>query len=151
MKPALDNPWQTGPSPERIQELACEHAEILRMLSEINEMLDEARYDAALTHASALRDRLVEHRRSEETDIYPALDRALGDHLSPSGEMLSEHDREQELFEEFEACASGGDVDSAVRVAKRLIGSVRDHLWKEDNLVFPFVMRAARLARRVPN
>jgi hemerythrin-like domain-containing protein len=77
------------------------------------------------------------HQVKEETILFPAIkDRAAaGD--GPVRHMMFEHERERELIEDLEKDLRLGELSNFTSSTCRLTATLRNHIYKEDNLLFP--------------
>jgi hemerythrin-like domain-containing protein len=96
------------------------------------------------------------HHRKEETVLFPALQAAgVSDRGGLINELLQEHEQGRLLVHEVRAAAEkfrGGDVGSAGLIwynARKYVDLLREHMNKEEVLLFPLVERVIHGERRI--
>jgi hemerythrin-like domain-containing protein len=76
------------------------------------------------------------HQAKEETILFPALKKAAASQVRPVDHMIHEHDQERSSVEELEKDARLADVSRFVACANRLTSTLRNHIYKEDRILF---------------
>ena len=143
-----------APGIDALEELTQEHQAVLSQLDTLHAALarlleDEARVDSeALSDVQAvvqfLETELGIHLRKEEEVLFPVLSGYLGQEGGPIGVMLLEH---EDLRRSLRALSTAlgtlrGDAQPAScqearQVGYGLIGLLRQHIKKEDHILFP--------------
>ncbi len=143
-----------APGIDALEELTQEHQAVLSQLDTLHAALarlleDEARVDSeALSDVEAvvqfLETELGIHLRKEEEVLFPVLSGYLGQEGGPIGVMLLEH---EDLRRSLRALSTAlgtlrGDAQPAScqearQVGYGLIGLLRQHIKKEDHILFP--------------
>jgi hemerythrin-like domain-containing protein len=96
---------------------------------------------AALLHF--LREFADEHHQvKEESALFPELRRASAAQDGPLHQMLFEHDQERSLVEGLEDSLYAKKGPDFAHFASRLIDLIRNHIYKEDNILFDIVDRS---------
>lgn len=140
----------------RITEILTEeHRVIEQVLACLEEMAAQADATGRLDGAAARQavdffrnfaDRC--HHGKEEQQLFPALEsRGVAHEHGPIGRMLYEHDRGRELLHTIEDAIPGAEAGEVpmlgrfIDQARRYVAWLRDHIAKEDNVLFPLADR----------
>jgi hemerythrin-like domain-containing protein len=75
----------------------------------------------------------------EESVLFPELMRISRTEAGPVRHLLFEHSQERSLVEELEDALRKTKTAEFVRLANRLTERVRDHIQKEDGILFPIL------------
>ena len=141
-----------------IHHLAREHREVEKALDELECLLNEQKLasDWGVDEredfewvASVLGKHLVHHIRKEEHVLFPALEAYLPHDVGPLGVLRGEHNDLKFTFERLCEVAkerNSGAADAETQREFQLYGGallriVRDHIYKEDRVLFPMVAR----------
>lgn len=127
--------------------LGLDHKIILRALDVLEQMANRVASHQALEHDDVevilrfLR-RFGDdyHQCKEESALFPQLKLVLTPQ-GPVQHMLFEHDQERSLVEAIEDALFTRKGPEFVHFANRLIDLMRDHVRKEDNILFAIVER----------
>ena len=79
------------------------------------------------------------HQMKEESALFPELRRASSTQEGPLHQMLFEHDQERSLVEGLEDALYTKKAMEFVQFANRLTALIRNHIYKEDNILFDIV------------
>jgi hemerythrin-like domain-containing protein len=82
------------------------------------------------------------HQMKEESALFPELLRASSKQDGPLHQMLFEHDQERSLVEGLEESLFTKHGIEFVQFANRLTSLIRNHIYKEDNILFDIVDRS---------
>jgi hemerythrin-like domain-containing protein len=82
------------------------------------------------------------HQGKEESALFPELRRAFATQDGPLRQMLFEHDQERSLVEGIEDALFTRKGLEFVHFAHRLVELMRDHVRKEDRILFGIVDRS---------
>ncbi|MBI4577267.1 MAG: hemerythrin domain-containing protein [Planctomycetes bacterium] len=123
-------------------QLSSEHRVVLANLERLEAALERPDLEGVSRALAFFQEGLVAHRRKEEEVLFPALARHLGSEGGPVGCMLHEHRMEAALLESLRsavvACRpGGGDSRRWIEAGMALVGHLRDHIAKEDQVLFP--------------
>jgi hemerythrin-like domain-containing protein len=123
--------------------LIHEHKLILRALDVLDALcgsvekageLDQSDADMVLDFLRWFAD--AHHQAKEETILFPALKNAAAAQAGPIEHMRLEHNQERELVEDIEAGLRLAQVSELVADAARLGSTLRNHIYKEDRILF---------------
>jgi PAS domain S-box-containing protein len=82
------------------------------------------------------------HNMKEEKHLFPLLEqRGIPRERGPIGVMLMEHEKERQFLRNLKDRRSQGDVKSFLDESKGLAELVKDHVWKEDDTLYPMGKR----------
>lgn len=88
------------------------------------------------------------HHGKEEDELFPRMEsRGVAHESGPIGRMLYEHDHCRELLQAIADAIPGAEAGQApllnrfVDQARRYVAWLRDHIAKEDNVLFPLADR----------
>lgn len=82
------------------------------------------------------------HEAMEESALFPELIRAVPAQAEPLRRMLFEHDQSRSLVVALEDALNTKKGWEFVHFANRLTALVRNHIYKEDNILFPIAERS---------
>jgi hemerythrin-like domain-containing protein len=82
------------------------------------------------------------HQLKEESALFPELRRNGSQQESPLRQMLFEHERERSMVEGLEDSMLLKKGSEFVFFANRLTTLIRNHIYKEDNILFEIVDQA---------
>src|SRR6266511_1663003 len=129
--------------------LIQDHKIILRALDILDHMAVRVENDQPVESAdveSILRFLLTfaddYHQMKEESALFPELMRTSAAQEGPLRQMLFEHDQERSLVEGLEDALYTKKGAEFVYFANRLTALLRNHIRKEDDIVFEIVERA---------
>jgi hemerythrin-like domain-containing protein len=147
-----------------LQHLLRDHHEAEKIVAEIEALVKAQKpghaWDAARAESFAQVVRFYEevvlgHIQKEEKVLFPALESYLPHDMGPLAVLRGEHREIAALFRRL--CEVGGMLalgrgDAALaeefeRVARNTIQLTRDHVYKEDRLLFPMVARFLSVER----
>lgn len=123
--------------------LIQEHKVILRALDVLSDMAERVEYDQPVTADDIetllrfLRTFADDHHQlKEESALFPELMRSSAANRSDLRQMIFEHDQERSLVEGIENALRTKQGAEFVLFANRLTGLIRNHIDKEDSLLF---------------
>jgi hemerythrin-like domain-containing protein len=126
--------------------LELDHKVILRALNVLEEMAGriERNESVARRDIEALVNFLRVfgddyHQTKEESALFPELRRSTAVENKEVRHMLFEHEQERSLVEGLEESVETKHGRDFVHYANRLIGLLRNHIYKEDNILFGIV------------
>ncbi len=145
---------EKSPGVDALEELTEEHQAVLSHLGTLDGALvrlvkDETGVDSEALSAVGAVTQLLEtdlglHLRKEEEVLFPALAACLGQEGGPIGVMLMEHeDLRRSLralstaFGALQADPRSASPEEVRQVGYGLIGLLRQHIKKEDHMLFP--------------
>jgi len=150
-----------------IDELQEEHREALRRLDGLGGALGalagglgEVRPESVERFAAAwswFQIDLNVHFRKEEEALFPAAEEVLPSDEGPIAQMRAEHREFEELREQVvgaletvrHGCCGKREAGERLgRAGEQLCALLREHIWKEDNILFP-MLRSAMGAERI--
>jgi hemerythrin-like domain-containing protein len=82
------------------------------------------------------------HQAKEESALFPELRRTSAAQEGPLRHMLFEHDQERSLVEGLEEALLTKKGMDFVHFANRITALLRNHIQKEDNILFDIVERS---------
>lgn len=78
------------------------------------------------------------HHAKEEDILFAELDKREEQmHCSPMGQMRHEHDLGREFVKKLENALKSGDKKEIVNNARGYAELLKDHIYKEDNILYP--------------
>jgi hemerythrin-like domain-containing protein len=129
--------------------LMQEHKVILRALDVLDaigdsinrtEKADQSDIDRVLDFLRWFAD--GHHQAKEETILFPALKQAAASQDRPVEHLNLEHDQERSMVEDLEADLRLAKLPEFVARAQRLSSTLRNHIYKEDRILFESVETA---------
>lgn len=124
--------------------LIQEHKLILRTLDVLDSLttsvdagapLDRGDVDKVLDFLRWFAD--AHHQVKEETILFPAIRAQAAAADPPVKHMMFEHDQDRQLIENLEKDVRSGRVTAFSSCVNRLSSTLRNHIYKEDALLFP--------------
>ena len=141
-----------------IQHLLRDHRECARILAELESLLDTQKADPEWTAGRStafarisrfFNEVVIGHIRKEEEVLFPALEAFLPRDVGPLAVLRAEHADTCENFRRL--CVSGESsaqrdnppqlLEDFQRAGRKVLEVVRDHIYKEDRVLFPMVAR----------
>ncbi|MBI4493941.1 MAG: hemerythrin domain-containing protein [Chloroflexi bacterium] len=110
-----------------------EHQVFLRQLAFLEQTL-EGPTETLVAIVETIHGPLEDHAQAEETLLFPALEARIGSDGGPLPVMLAEH---QDLRGTIEALSLSPDPVNAQFLVEHLIEVLREHIAKEDAVLFP--------------
>ena len=124
--------------------LTQEHKVILRALDILDAMCDsiEDNHSADSRDVGNILSFLrwfadAHHQAQEETILFPALKGAAAAQGRPIEHLIREHDQERSLVEDLEKDLRLAKLSEFIARARRLSSALRNHMYKEDRILFP--------------
>ncbi len=122
--------------------LGKQHQEVLMRLQEEEIRLSTGDANGALTAFTAyLESDVARHFHIEEQALFPVLARHPSLVRGPLTVMDAEHSTFRERLHRLRAAVDLADVDKQERYARDLIDLLREHIAKEDGVLFPMAAR----------
>ena len=88
------------------------------------------------------------HHAKEEDILFTGLGRPeVQMHCDPRQQMLFEHDQGREFVRGMEAAVQAGDKAKVIENALGYAGLLREHIFKEDNILYPMAEQALGKAK----
>lgn len=141
-----------------VEHLVADHRRGERIINELEELLDNpapgdcwppARA-AVFSHLSRFfNERVLGHIQKEEGFLFPVLEAYLPRDIGPLAVLRGEHQELSYLFRRLlelgGALSAGSTAPTACRdfesTGRKLIQAFRDHVYKEDHILYPMVSR----------
>jgi hemerythrin-like domain-containing protein len=79
------------------------------------------------------------HQAKEETILFPALKEAASAQERPIEHMHHEHEQERSFVERLESDLRLAKFSNAVAIANQMSSTLRNHIYKEDRILFETV------------
>ncbi len=117
--------------------LRLEHRTVLDHLNRIEAALAEGSNETLRAELTFLESGLVPHRRKEEEFLFPELDRRFGSECPPVRCMIEDHAEEKAHVRGLREALDASDRDGIRRSVLALLNHLRNHIWKEENVLFP--------------
>ncbi|MBI3098745.1 MAG: hemerythrin domain-containing protein [Planctomycetes bacterium] len=117
--------------------LSREHLVVLQKLAVLEQALapfDEAKVREVLHFFDH---QIVLHRRKEEEILFPRLASHFPENAGPVFVMLEEHREEKRHIEGMRSSLGAGDSAAVAMHARHILDLLRQHIAKEDQVLFP--------------
>jgi len=144
-QPCSHSAHHDSPRPHPIDTLLAEHEVILAVLEALEVRASEVRRGGSFDRRAwslfaeflgAFADRC--HHGKEEELLFPVLaEHGVPDAGGPIGAMKIEHEEGRSLIRDLSAAIERGDASRAVAAASSFIGLLREHIAKENGVLFP--------------
>ncbi len=82
------------------------------------------------------------HHAKEEDILFKEFCKSENIHCNPTEQMLYEHKLGREFVKGMEDSLNKGDREGIIRNARGYIELIREHIFKEDNILYPMVDEA---------
>jgi hemerythrin-like domain-containing protein len=128
--------------------LGREHRVVLGVLDRFERALEEHRFEDLRDPLSFFEERLVLHRRKEEEVLFPALAPHFPPGMGPVACMIEEHRDERVHLDRLAEALDLNDAAAVVSHGHAVLQHLRNHIWKEDNILFPMAERLLDRAAR---
>lgn len=123
-----------------IEELKSDHQQILTKLVELEKAIDQQKISQAKVEEFLhFTETFAEpHHQKEEQVLFPALEkRGIPKEGGPIGMMLIEHTNKKEYISRMKEALQEKDQIKLKDNAQAMISLLRDHIYKEDNVLYP--------------
>lgn len=122
-----------------IEELSSDHEKILEKLDElqdaINPLIDKDRIREFLHFTETFAE---PHHQKEEKVLFPALEKkGIPNEGGPIGMMLYEHETKRGYVKALKEALEASDENGIRENAQAIVNLLRDHIYKEDNILYP--------------
>lgn len=122
-----------------IEELTADHEKILAKVDElekaVGEPVDRNKVEEFLEFTESFAE---PHHHKEEEVLFPALEKkGMPRDGGPIGVMLSEHEAKRGLVKELRKAVQEGKEDKIKENALAIASLLRDHIFKENNILYP--------------
>lgn len=122
--------------------LGKQHEEVLARLQEVEDRFSACGANGILTEFTAyLENDVARHFHIEEQALFPVLARYPNLARGPLAVMDAEHSTFREGMHRLRAAVDSGDIEGQQRCAVGLIDLLREHIAKEDSVLFPMAAR----------
>ena len=129
-------PTEILSSEHRVIEQVLDCLEAMAERARADKRLDRPRAAAALEFLRVFADTC--HHGKEEERLFPMLvARGLSEHMGPIAVMLDDHRAGREYIRRMLGALDGDDVDAFARAAQGYAALLREHIGKEDAVLFP--------------
>lgn len=129
-------PTDTLSADHRIIEQVLDCLECLARAARVDGSIDSERSGVALKFLSEFADRL--HHGKEERLLFPALHaRGISENVGPIPVMLNEHDLGRSELARMRVALEQSDAPGFAASALDYVELLRDHIAKEDGVLFP--------------
>ena len=122
-----------------IEELTANHKEILLKIDELEKAVSNSVDMGKIREFLDFTESYAEpHHHKEEKVLFPALEKkGIPNEGGPIGVMLSEHEAKRGFVKELRKAVKEGKEDKIKENALAIVSLMRDHIFKEDNILYP--------------
>lgn len=123
-----------------IEELKSDHQNILAHLDDLEKVINQPKINRAKVEEFL---RFTEifaepHHQKEEKVLFPALEkRGIPNEGGPIGMMLLEHSTKRNYLVKMSEALKEKNESKLKENTKKMISLLRDHIYKEDNILYP--------------
>ncbi len=130
--------------------LGTQHQEVLEQLAVVEAALSNGQpaENELRRFAEYLDHDVVAHFDLEEQALFPVLGRYLSPEQGPLAVMNAEHADFRQLHQALNGAVGARDLPQQRHCAERIIGLLREHIAKEDGVLFPMAYRMLTAAER---
>jgi len=125
-----------------IEELKSDHQNILKHLDSLEAVINQSTIDYAKIKAFLhFTETFAEpHHQKEEQVLFPALEKkGIPNEGGPIGMMLLEHSTKRDYLTKMREAIKENDEDKLKENTRAMISLLRDHIYKENNILYPCV------------
>lgn len=129
------------------QMLSDEHQNILKVIEallkecDFSGDIDKDFFKKAISFIRGYADKF--HHAKEEDILFVELNKKeVKMHCNPTEQMLYEHDLGRGFIKELEQGVKEGDKDKVIKNAKEYAELLKEHIFKEDNILYPMADKA---------
>ncbi len=130
------------------QILIREHQVVLGRLTELERALDPYSEETLRDTLRFFDEGVTLHRRKEEEVLFPALSAHFPPDTGPVICMLAEHQDEKRYLDELRQALEKGDRGKVIVQGQVIVDHLRQHISKEDQVLFPMAERLLDHAQR---
>jgi hemerythrin-like domain-containing protein len=122
-----------------VELLERQHQDVLARLAAV----EHTGYEAGVLadFVTFLQREVMDHFVIEEQALFPVLERHIGRTHGPLAVMHAEHATFRELLQDLASSLRSGNAAHAQQHARAIINLLRDHIAKEDGVLFPMAER----------
>lgn len=130
------HPTESLSAEHRVIEQVLDCLEAMAGEARARKQLDLVRSGQALEFLGTFADTC--HHGKEEERLFPMLiARGMSSHMGPIAVMLDDHRAGREYLRRMRAARDGNDIDGFARAAEGYVLLLREHIGKEDGVLFP--------------
>lgn len=127
------------------ERFSAEHRIFLQQLEMLEQLTgDNMQSDAVRSAVAVVQVPVENHAREEEERLFPELEPILGREAGPLAVMYADHEQITSLLQSI----ANQDGATLRNLCQSFIGLLREHISREDQVLFPFADRV--LGDRVP-
>ena len=123
-----------------IEELKSDHQNILKHLDDLEAVINQptinhVKIEGFLRFTETFAE---PHHQKEEQILFPALEKkGMPNEGGPIGMMLMEHTAKRNYLTKMKEALKENNEDKLKENTKSMISLLRDHIYKEDNILYP--------------
>jgi hemerythrin-like domain-containing protein len=119
---------------------ALDVLENIALFAEKNGAVDDADVGTVMDFLRWFAD--AHHQAKEEAILFPALRHAAAAQDRPVQHMMLEHEQDRALIEKIETAVRLAKIPDFVSCVERLSSTLRNHIYKEDQILFEMTCEA---------
>lgn len=121
--------------------LSAEHVVILGRLDDLERALEAKSEPVVWDVLAFFGKEVAQHRRKEEEVLFPEMANHFPPGVGPVSVMLAEHREERAILDDLRASLEAGTWTRTEQDGRRLLDLLREHIWKEDNVLYPMAQQ----------
>ncbi len=126
---------------QTIELLGAQHQDVLAHLAAVEAAMVTGDTPNFADFATYLTQEVAAHFTLEEQALFPAMARHLGSDRGPLAVMNAEHESFRALLSDLTRAVGKGDSTAQRERCVEIIALLRDHIDKEDHVLFPMALR----------
>jgi len=117
--------------------LTQEHRECDEIYAQVEELVNQERWEEALQTFKSFKDETLKHFQKEEDILFPEFEGRTGITMGPTQVMRMEHAQARDLIERMEKALQSRDKKAFISTGETFMILIQQHNMKEEQILYP--------------
>ncbi len=119
------------------QFMSADHQDCDQAFVDFENIIQDGNWSETGQHWSIFAKKLAHHFAMEETELFPAFEKATGMTSGPTMVMRNEHQQMRSLVAAMEQALQDEDLQDCSGIAETLMMMMQQHNMKEEQMLYP--------------